>query len=99
MQGTTEGDIIDANGKQQAVVSWIKSLNFKKARTLVVGDGANDLLMMKASGLAVGFRPKQVLWPELKIANHTGDHRFLLESLRSPLAGLEKKHTNYSHIK
>jgi phosphoserine phosphatase len=86
MQGTTDGDIIDANGKQQAVINWTKSLNFQKARTLVVGDGANDLLMMRVSGLAVGFRPKPVLWPELKIANHTGDHRFLLESLRQPHA-------------
>ncbi len=97
MQGTTDGAIIDAKGKQQAVVNWIKSLKIQTARTLVVGDGANDLLMMKASGLAAGFRPKPVLWPELKIANHTGDHRFLLESLRPPHARPEKKHTNHSH--
>ena len=86
MQGTTDGDIIDANGKQQAVINWIKSLDFQRSRTMVVGDGANDLLMMRVSGLAVGFRPKPVLWPELKIANHTGDHSFLLESLRQPHA-------------
>lgn len=99
MQGTTEGDIIDAKGKQQAVLNWIKSWDFQKARTLVVGDGANDLLMMKSTGLAVGFRPKQILWPELKIANHTGDHRFLLESLRQPNAASKKKDTNHSQIK
>ena len=86
MQGTTDGDIIDANGKQQAVINWTKSLDFQRSRTMVVGDGANDLLMMRVSGLAVGFRPKPVLWPELKIANHTGDHSFLLESLRQPHA-------------
>lgn len=99
MQGTTEGDIIDAKGKQQSVVNWIKYLDFQKSRTLVVGDGANDLLMMRASGLAVGFRPKPVLWPELKIANHTGDHRFLLESLRQPNTASKKKETNHSQIK
>ena len=82
MQGRIDGDIIDGQGKQLAVLSWIKTFGFQTSRTVVVGDGANDLLMMKASGLAVGFRPKPILWPDLQIANHTGDHRFLLESLR-----------------
>ena len=64
MQGRIDGDIIDGRGKQLAVLNWIKTLGFQTSRTVAVGDGANDLLMMKASGLAVGFRPKPILWPD-----------------------------------
>lgn len=81
MQGHTEGAIIDAAGKKQAVIDWCNSLSISISNTIAVGDGANDRLMLKASGMAVGFRPKQVLWPHLDFANHTGDHRFLLSAL------------------
>lgn len=81
MRGDVEGDIIDANGKKQAVVDWCDSLAINISNTIAVGDGANDRLMMQACGMAVGFRPKQVLWPHLDFANHTGDHRFLLAAL------------------
>lgn len=82
MDGDVDGEIIDAEGKKEAVINWIKSNHIDYGRCLVVGDGANDLLMMKTGGLAVGFRPKKILWPHLNVANHTGDHRFLLESIR-----------------
>jgi phosphoserine phosphatase len=81
MQGHVDGAIIDAEGKKQAVIDWCKSRGIDISNTLAVGDGANDRLMMKACGMAVGFRPKQVLWPHLDLANHTGDHRFLLAAL------------------
>lgn len=81
MQGHVEGDIIDANGKKQAVINWCTSLAIDISNTIAVGDGANDRLMLQACGMAVGFRPKQVLWPYLDFANHTGDHRFLIAAL------------------
>jgi phosphoserine phosphatase len=81
MQGYPEGTIIDAAGKKQAVIDWCQSLSIDVLRTIAVGDGANDQLMMGACGMAAGFRPKQVLWPQIHIANHTGDHRFLIATL------------------
>lgn len=81
MQGEVEGAIIDANEKKQAVFDWCMSLGIDPLHTVAVGDGANDQLMLKACGMAVGFRPKRVLWPHLDFANHTGDHRFLLAAL------------------
>ncbi len=81
MQGEVEGAIIDANGKKQAVFDWCMSLGIDPLHAVAVGDGANDQLMLKACGMAVGFRPKRVLWPHLDFANHTGDHRFLLDAL------------------
>jgi phosphoserine phosphatase len=81
MQGEVEGAIIDANGKKQAVFDWCLSLGIDPSHTVAVGDGANDRLMLESCGMAVGFRPKRVLWPHLHFANHTGDHRFLLAAL------------------
>lgn len=81
MQGEVEGAIIDANGKKQAVFDWCVSLGIDPLHTVAVGDGANDRLMLKSCGMAVGFRPKRVLWPHLDFANHTGDHGFLLAAL------------------
>ena len=82
MQGRTEGAIIDAGGKKNALIQWCQSYNIRPETTLAIGDGANDLLMMQASGLAVGFMPKPFLWHYLDVSNQTGDHEFLVECLR-----------------
>jgi len=81
MAGRVDGDIIDGDGKKSAVANWcqIHSLDIRKS--IIVGDGANDLPMMSNAGLAVGFSPKKTLWPHLAVLNATGDHRFLMMSL------------------
>jgi phosphoserine phosphatase len=81
MQGRTRGPIIDAEAKKNALLNWIKSHQLQPDKTIVVGDGANDLLMMKIGGMAVGFTPKPILWPDIDAANHTGDHQFLIQAL------------------
>ena len=81
MAGHVEGEIIDAAGKRDAVKDWCKVHHLEPSRCICVGDGANDRLMMEICGLAVGFNPKKALWPSLHVANHTGDHRFLLDAL------------------
>lgn len=82
MTGSADGTIVDAEGKRNALIEWCKSHKFNRQATIAVGDGANDLLMMQASGLAVGFMPKPLLWQHLDVSNQTGDHTFLLECLR-----------------
>jgi phosphoserine phosphatase len=75
--GEVVGPIVDAEGKR----AWVERLCAKHrldpARVAAVGDGANDLPMLQAVGVAVGFCPKRVLWPHLDALNATGDHRFL----------------------
>ena len=46
--------------------------------TLAVGDGANDLPMLRESGLAVGFRPKPIVAAEIKNQIRFADLRALL---------------------
>jgi phosphoserine phosphatase len=82
LTGELEGPIVDAQGKLDAVQRWCRIYNFKPENCAAVGDGANDRLMLSYCGLAVGFCPKKILWDHLAVANHTADHRFLIEVLR-----------------
>lgn len=81
LAGHAEGDILDGEGKRLAVGEWCKIHQIAPKRCIAVGDGANDLLMMNFCGLAAGFSPKKVLWEHIQVANHTGDHRFLIGAL------------------
>jgi phosphoserine phosphatase len=81
MAGRVEGDIIDGDGKKSAVANWCQIHDLDIKKSIVVGDGANDLPMMSVGGLAVGFAPKKTLWPHLSVLNATGNHRFLQSAL------------------
>jgi phosphoserine phosphatase len=75
--GEVVGEVVDADGKRRWVERLCREHGLNPARAVAVGDGANDLPMLQAVGLGVGFRPKRVLWPYLHALNATGDHRFL----------------------
>lgn len=61
LTGRLLGDIVDAEAKASALRSWAKTGGFEIKQTVAVGDGANDVLMLQAAGLAVAFRPKPIL--------------------------------------
>jgi len=58
LTGGLVGDIIDAEAKAIALREWAHDFGVSLASTVVVGDGANDLRMMAAAGLSVGFDAK-----------------------------------------
>jgi phosphoserine phosphatase len=59
--GMIVGDIIDAEMKARTLLQWAEECGFDSDNTVAVGDGANDIQMLKASGFAVAFRPKDIL--------------------------------------
>ena len=61
MTGRIIGDIVDAEMKAHTLLEWAGEYGFDLSSTVAVGDGANDIQMLKASGFAVAFRPKEVL--------------------------------------
>lgn len=61
LTGKVSGEIVDAEMKAQTLLHWAKQNGFDVADTVAIGDGANDIAMLEASGFAVGFRPKEVL--------------------------------------
>jgi len=77
--------IIDAAAKASALREWATDAGVPLSQTLAVGDGANDLPMMAACGLAVGFDAKA---PVRDLAHVLLDERDL--SMLLPLMGLPR---------
>ena len=61
MTGRIIGDIVDADMKARTLLEWAGEYGFEMSNTVAVGDGANDIQLLKTSGFAVAFRPKDVL--------------------------------------
>jgi phosphoserine phosphatase len=59
--GPAGGEIIDAEGKAQAVRDQCAQLSCATDKALVFGDGANDLKMMALAGISVAYRAKPVV--------------------------------------
>jgi phosphoserine phosphatase len=58
LSGVVDGEIVDAAAKAAALVEWAEELDVPAARTIAIGDGANDLLMMAEAGLGLAFNAK-----------------------------------------
>jgi phosphoserine phosphatase len=58
LTGRVLGDIVDAHAKANTLRAWADSAGVPLARTVAVGDGANDLEMMRVAALAVAFDAK-----------------------------------------
>ena len=58
LTGGVETPIVGAEGKRQALIDAAARLELDLAETLVIGDGANDALMLGAAGLGVSYRGK-----------------------------------------
>ena len=49
LTGTLVGQIISPQVKKETLEKWREKLKLPKERTIAIGDGANDLLMLKSS--------------------------------------------------
>ncbi len=58
LRGEVSGGIVDAEAKAASLRAWADELGVPSARTLAIGDGANDLRMMSAAGLGLAFNAK-----------------------------------------
>lgn len=58
MTGKVHDPILDADTKRDLVVHYARIYGFDVQDTMAVGDGANDIKMLKTAGLGVGYNPK-----------------------------------------
>ena len=75
LTGKLVGHIISPEVKKETLEQWRKELQRPRERTVAIGDGANDLLMLKSAGLGIAFCAKEVLKQE--IPNHVDKRDFL----------------------
>lgn len=61
LTGKIRGPVIDARAKAAALQEWADIYSIPLRHTIAVGDGANDILMLGAAGLAVGFDAKSAV--------------------------------------
>lgn len=58
LTGEVIGDIVDAQYKAQTLKTLAEQYDIPHAQTVAIGDGANDLPMIKAAGLGIAFHAK-----------------------------------------
>ena len=73
--GKLVGQIISPEVKKETLEQWRKELKLPKESTVAIGDGANDLFMLKSAGLGIAFCAKEVLKKEIPI--HVDKRDFL----------------------
>lgn len=78
LTGKLVGQIISPEVKKETLEKWREELKLPRERTVAIGDGANDLLMLKSAGLGIAFCAKEVLKKEIQ---HHVDKRDFLEVL------------------
>ena len=73
LTGRLLGDIVDSHGKRETVLETCAQIGCTPAQAIVVGDGANDLEMMRVAGVSVAFHAKPVVRAQTTYGlNHCG---------------------------
>ena len=78
LTGRVTGDIVGAEAKQTTLEALMAEHSIPSELTLAVGDGANDIPMLKAAGLGVALRPKPVVRDAADVNLDHGDLTALL---------------------
>jgi len=68
LTGNLSGPIIDATAKADTLQEWAAELGVSLPQTIAVGDGANDLKMMRVAGLGIAFNAKPVVRAQADVA-------------------------------
>lgn len=61
LAGTVGEPILDKDSKLSFLKLYCEELEIDISDTVAIGDGANDLPMLQAAGLGIGYRPKPLL--------------------------------------
>ena len=61
LTGELSGELVDRAGKATALARFAAAAGVPLARTIAVGDGANDIDMLAAAGLGIAFNARDVV--------------------------------------
>ncbi len=78
LTGRLIAPIVDRDAKLASLTELAREHRLALAETLAVGDGANDLAMLRAAGFGVAFHAKPIVAAEARLAINHGDLTALL---------------------
>lgn len=81
LTGKILGDIVGAQAKADLLLSLSNELAISPSQVISVGDGANDLLMMKEAGLSVAYHAKPAVQAQAATAINYGGLDSILHML------------------
>ena len=71
--GEVHGAIVGAEAKAEFLLRLCEELRIKPAQAIAVGDGANDLKMLRLAGLGIAYRAKPAVQAEADVVlNYSG---------------------------
>ena len=73
LTGKVKGPIVDAKFKAQTLVKLAEQLNIPLEQTVAIGDGANDLKMIRKAGLGIAYHAKPKVYARADIGIRHGD--------------------------
>lgn len=81
LTGNLIGSIISREVKEATLVRWAEELEVPFDRTIAIGDGANDLKMLKSAGLGIAFCAKDIVKKEINLQVDERDFGKVLEMI------------------
>ena len=81
LTGNLIGPIISREVKEERFIRWAKELQVPFERTIAIGDGANDLKMLKSAGLGIAFCAKDIVKKEINLQVDERDFGKVLEMI------------------
>lgn len=81
LTGNLIGSIISREVKEATLVRWAEELEVPFDRTIAIGDGANDLKMLKSAGLGIAFCAKDIVKKEINFQVDERDFGKVLEMI------------------
>jgi phosphoserine phosphatase len=78
LDGTVEKPIVDSGTKLETLLAVRDELGLAAVETLAVGDGANDLAMIREAGLGVAYHAKPIVAAAAGVRVDHGDLTALL---------------------
>ena len=81
LTGNLIGPIISREVKEATLVRWAEELKVPFDRKIAIGDGANDLKMLKSAGLGIAFCAKDIVKKEINLQVDERDFGKILEMI------------------
>ena len=81
LTGNLFGPVITREVKEETLVRWADQLEVPLECTIAIGDGANDLKMLKRAGLGIAFCAKDIVKKEINLQVDDRDMMKVLDKI------------------